>query len=44
MINCKHNIDEFCTNADCPMVADYCPVPDTENVCQWEDRCVDDAK
>lgn len=35
---CKHNYDEICTNADCPLVADYCPVPDTANVCQWEDR------
>ena len=35
---CKHNSDEICVNADCPLVADYCPVPDTENVCQWEDR------
>ena len=24
--------------------ADYCPVPDTEYVCQWEDRSENDGK
>ena len=28
----------ICTNADCPMVADNCPVPDTEGICKFEDR------
>ena len=42
MAECKHNIDEICTNADCPLVADYCPVPDTPDVCQWEDRSEND--
>ena len=44
MAECKHNYDEICTNPDCPLVADFCPVPDTPDVCQWEDRSVDDAK
>ena len=30
--------DEFCVNDKCPLVADYCPVPDTPNVCKWEER------
>lgn len=44
MIKCKYYYDEFCVNNRCPMCADYCPVPDTPNVCQWEDRkgCEDD--
>lgn len=42
MAECKHNYDEICTNADCPLVADYCPVPDTPDVCKWEDREVID--
>lgn len=38
MSECKHNYDEICTNADCPLVADYCPVPDTPYVCRYEER------
>ena len=37
-MECKYNQDEFCTNADCPMCGDYCPVPDIDGVCQYEDR------
>ena len=32
-----------CTNADCPMCADYCPVPDIEGVCRFEERGADNA-
>jgi hypothetical protein len=42
MTECKHNYDEFCTNADCPLVADYCPVAFTPDVCKWEDRSEND--
>ena len=35
---CKWCHDEFCTNPDSPMRADYCPVPDTPFVCRHEDR------
>lgn len=42
MTECKHNYDEFCTNPDCPLVADYCPVAYTEGVCRFEDRSEDD--
>ena len=38
MINCKWLNNEFCTNPDCPMRADYCPVPDYPGVCRFEDR------
>lgn len=37
-MECKYNQDEFCTNADCPMCGDYCPVLDIDGVCQYEDR------
>lgn len=38
MRNCKYCHDEICVNADCPMRADYCPVPDIEGVCRYEER------
>ena len=41
MTDCKWMKDEICVNADCPMRADYCPVPDTEGVCKFEDRTTD---
>ena len=37
-MECKFNHDEFCTNDQCPMCADYCPVPDVEGVCKYEER------
>lgn len=43
MANCKWDYDGICVNADCPMVADYCPVADVEGVCKHEDRRVSDA-
>ncbi len=38
MSDCKWCMDEICVNGDCPVCADYCPVPDTEGVCRHEDR------
>ena len=38
MADCKYYYDEFCVNDQCPMCADYCPVPDVPDVCKWEDR------
>lgn len=35
---CKYNINEFCANAESPSRADYCPVPNTPDICKWEDR------
>lgn len=29
---------EFCTNADCPVRGDYCPVEDYPGVCRFESR------
>lgn len=43
MAECKWCKDEFCVNADCPMRADYCPVPDNEGVCRYEER-IDDKE
>ena len=38
MADCKWMRDEFCVNDECPMCADYCPVPDYPGVCRFEDR------
>ena len=38
MADCKWCQDEICVNADCPMCCDYCPVPDIDGVCRFEDR------
>jgi hypothetical protein len=38
MADCKYYYEEFCVNNKCPMCADYCPVPDTPDVCKHEDR------
>ena len=35
---CKYCIGEVCVNADCPLVADFCPVADTPDVCRYEER------
>jgi hypothetical protein len=35
---CKYCKNEFCVNDQCPLVADYCPVPDTPGVCKHEVR------
>ena len=37
-MDCKYNRGEICTNDQCPMRGDYCPVPDYEGVCKYEDR------
>ena len=29
---------EICTNPDCPLRADYCPVPFEPEICKWEER------
>ena len=38
MAECKWMKNEFCVNHDCPMRADYCPLPDYPGVCKFEDR------
>lgn len=38
MGNCKYEQDEICVNDQCPLVADYCPVPDVAGVCRHEER------
>lgn len=41
MLVCKWNKEEFCTNDECPMCADYCPVPNDEGICRYEERISD---
>lgn len=41
MTDCKWYHAEFCVNDQCPMCADYCPVPDVADVCKWEERIVE---
>ena len=38
MADCEWCKDEICVNADCPMCCDYCPVPDIDGVCRFEER------
>ena len=38
MPDCKYCQDEVCVNADCPMRADFCPVPNIPGVCRFEER------
>ena len=35
---CKYCVDGICVNADSPLRADYCPVPDVDGVCIYERR------
>ena len=42
MAECRWSKDEICVNADCPMCADYCPVPNDEGVCIFEERISDE--
>lgn len=37
-MKCKYSKNEFCTNDQCPMCADYCLVLDYEGVCKYEER------
>lgn len=38
MADCKWCYDEFCTNDQCPMCCDFCPVPNDPGVCRYEER------
>lgn len=37
-MECNYNYDGFCTHDQCPARGDFCPVPDTDGICQYEDR------
>lgn len=37
-MECTYNKDDICTNDQCPMHKDYCPVPSVGGVCQYEQR------
>lgn len=43
MDKCKWLHNEFCVNSDCPMRAEYCPVPDYPGVCKYEERMDDET-
>ena len=43
-MECIYNVDEFCTNDQCPMCAYYCPVPYDEGVCKYENRVDENYK
>lgn len=32
---CKWYKDEFCVNADCPYVGDFCPVAQEDSICKF---------
>lgn len=34
-IGCHWLEDEFCTNGDCPVVADYCPAAEYPELCRF---------
>ena len=40
---CKYYHEEFCVNDQCPMCADYCPVPDSQGVCKYEELVDDEV-
>ena len=35
---CRYCENEICVNDQCPMFANYCPVPDMDGVCKYEFR------
>lgn len=35
-MKCTHNIDGFCTNADSPYRADFCPVENEDSICIYK--------
>ena len=37
MATCKYNHDDICVNADCPYVADYCPVFEDDSICRFNE-------
>ena len=37
-MDCIYNTEDFCTHDQCPARGDFCPVPDTEGICQYEER------
>lgn len=34
---CNYEANEICTNADCPLCTDYCPVVNTPEICKYAD-------
>lgn len=40
---CKWYKDEFCTNAECPYCADFCPVAQDDKICKYRESDVTTA-
>ena len=36
-MKCKWEQDEFCVNADCPYVADFCPCSEFQKICKYSE-------
>lgn len=34
-MKCKWEQDDFCVNADCPYVADFCPCSEFQEICKY---------
>ena len=41
MSECEYCVDEICVNADCPLVADFCPVSDSPDECYYSETTED---
>lgn len=37
-MKCKWEQDEFCVNADCPYVADFCPCSEFQEICKYYEK------
>lgn len=37
-MKCEWNNGGVCVNPNCPMDDEYCPVPDNEDICKYEDE------
>lgn len=37
-MKCNFDYEGVCSNAECPMYYEKCPVPDMEGICRHEDR------
>lgn len=40
-MTCHYCQDEVCVNDRCPMLGDFCPVPDVPEVCKHDSRNVE---
>lgn len=38
IVVCKYEVEELCTNKQCPLCGAHCPVQDTAGMCKHEER------